>query len=81
MKKFISLLLVAILSFSCLASAAPYETLYSLDGREISVLSRDAEIHKMAGWYSDKKDVERVTIYAPDAREIEVARIEVPAYK
>ena len=81
MKKFISLLLVAILSFSSLASAAPYETLYSLDGREISVLSRDAEIHKMAGWYSDKKDVERVTIYAPDAREIEVARIEVPAYK
>lgn len=81
MKKYVSLILVLILSFSCFASAASYVTMYSLDGRQIDVLSTEIEAYKNVGWYENATDVERVIMYAMDGRQIEVARVEIPAYR
>ncbi len=81
MKKIVSLLLIFILVFSHITYAESYVTMYSMDGREIRVLSGEINAYKKVGWYENKTDVEKVTMYSMDGRKIKVARIEIDAYK
>ena len=56
------------------------QTLYSMDGREITVYKTEVEAYKKVGWYENKSEVQK-TLYSADGREITVYKAEVEAYK
>lgn len=75
-KRIICLLLSMHLFFSAfLTFAASDVTMYSSDGRTITVSSSVADEYKKVGWYDTYEDAQLITMYAADGR-----TIEIPAY-
>ncbi|MBR3934445.1 MAG: polysaccharide deacetylase family protein [Clostridia bacterium] len=81
MKKIISILLVVVMSFFGVVQASSYVTMYSADGRQMSVYATEVELYKSVGWYESLSDIEKVVMYATDGREIEILRGDIQAYK
>ena len=81
-KRIISIILAGMLivaSFIPLASAG--STLYSSDGRTITVPEDEVELYKKVGWFESAEDAKIITMYSMDGRTIDIVQSERDAYR
>jgi hypothetical protein len=92
MKKLLSAIIVTVMLFSTMLfsvsadgieigdnSDATALTLYSLDGRTITVFKEEVPSYLSVGWYETLQETQQ-TLYSLDGRTITVFKAEVPSY-
>ena len=81
-KRIISIILLCMLivvSFIPLVNAG--STLYSSDGRTITVPTEEVPLYKQVGWFDSPEDAKIITMYSMDGRTIDIVQSQRDAYK